>query len=201
MPQTIYAMATMDTKAEELCFVANCIRRDGLQVVLVDLSTMGASERADVSARTVAEAHPDGAEAVLGHTDRGQAVAAMAVALRKWLVDQADSNQVSGVIALGGSGGTAIVAPGMQARAKYDQYGHLTRLIQQGWDIRYSKYQGVNGIGASINKYVHCCGWGFCGTCRVRIVSGMDHTSSPSVRRSALILPPPLLSALTITRC
>jgi uncharacterized protein (UPF0261 family) len=115
MRKTIYAMATMDTKAEELCFVADTIRHDGPRVVLVDLSTRGASERADVTARTVAEAHPDGVDAVLGRSDRGQAVTAMAAALRCWLLDQADTEKVAGVIALGGSGGTAIVAPALQS--------------------------------------------------------------------------------------
>jgi uncharacterized protein (UPF0261 family) len=115
MRQSIYAMATMDTKGDELCFVADCIRRAGLEVVLVDLSTRGTSNRADVAAGTVAEAHPNGPDAVLGQTDRGQAVTAMAEALRNWLSDQEASEKVAGVIALGGSGGTAIVAPALQA--------------------------------------------------------------------------------------
>jgi uncharacterized protein (UPF0261 family) len=115
MHQSTYALATMDTKADELCFVADCIRRTGLGVILVDLSTQGFSKRADVTAHTVAEAHPDGAEVVLSQTDRGQAVTAMAEALRNWMLGQVASGKVAGVIALGGSGGTAIVAPAMQA--------------------------------------------------------------------------------------
>ena len=38
-------------------------------------------------------------------------------------------------------------------------------------------HQGVNGMGASINKYLNCHGLGQCGTCRVKIVKGMDHAS------------------------
>jgi ferredoxin len=38
-------------------------------------------------------------------------------------------------------------------------------------------HQGLNGIGASINKFVNCKGFGQCGTCRVRIVKGMEHAS------------------------
>ncbi len=42
--------------------------------------------------------------------------------------------------------------------------------------------QGVNGIGASINKFANCQGFGFCGTCRVRIVKGIENTNAISLR-------------------
>lgn len=38
-------------------------------------------------------------------------------------------------------------------------------------------HQGVNGFGATINKIMNCHGIGQCGTCRVRIVKGMDNAS------------------------
>ncbi|MFV2070590.1 MAG: ferredoxin [Pirellulales bacterium] len=38
-------------------------------------------------------------------------------------------------------------------------------------------HQGVNGLGAGINRYVNCHGLGQCGTCRVRIVEGIENTS------------------------
>ena len=60
MPQTVYALATMDTKADVLCFVADTIRKTGLEVTLVDLSTRGSSEQTNITAQTVAASHPDG---------------------------------------------------------------------------------------------------------------------------------------------
>jgi len=38
-------------------------------------------------------------------------------------------------------------------------------------------HQGINGLGARINRYVNCHGYGQCGTCRVRIVQGIEHAS------------------------
>jgi ferredoxin len=38
-------------------------------------------------------------------------------------------------------------------------------------------HQGVNGFGASINKFLNCHGIGQCGTCRVLITKGMENTS------------------------
>lgn len=42
--------------------------------------------------------------------------------------------------------------------------------------------QGVNGIGASINKFANCFGMGVCGTCRVKVVRGMERTSPMTIR-------------------
>ena len=42
-------------------------------------------------------------------------------------------------------------------------------------------HQGINGAGATINKFLNCHGFGQCGTCRVRIVQGMEHTSKMGI--------------------
>ena len=34
---------------------------------------------------------------------------------------------------------------------------------------------GINGVGASVNKFANCLGFGFCGTCRVNIKKGMEN--------------------------
>jgi uncharacterized protein (UPF0261 family) len=116
MPTAVYAVATMDTKGEELEFVADRLADAGAAVVTVDVGTRGAPTRPPaVSRETVAACHPDGAVAVLGQTDRGNAVAAMAVALREFLVREAAAGRVAGVIGLGGSGGTALITPAMRA--------------------------------------------------------------------------------------
>ncbi|MCA9259672.1 MAG: (2Fe-2S)-binding protein [Planctomycetales bacterium] len=38
-------------------------------------------------------------------------------------------------------------------------------------------HQGVNGIGAGVNRLLNCHGLGQCGTCRVQIVKGMENAS------------------------
>jgi len=42
-------------------------------------------------------------------------------------------------------------------------------------------HQGLNGFGAGLNKLLNCHGIAQCGTCRVKITKGMDHTSSMGV--------------------
>ena len=111
---TAYVVGTYDTKGRELAYVAGLLRAAGVAVTTVDVSTHGpdgSGVAPDVPARDVAARHPDGAAAVFTG-DRGSAVAAMAVALERFLVDRDD---VDGVLGLGGSGGTALVTPAMRA--------------------------------------------------------------------------------------
>ncbi len=103
-----YVVGTFDTKGDELRYVADLIRDAGHEVTTVDVGTSDATaRRADVGAADVA-----GPEAFTG--DRGTSVAAMAEALQRWLPARDD---LDGVIALGGSGGTALVTPALQRLA------------------------------------------------------------------------------------
>jgi uncharacterized protein (UPF0261 family)/ABC-type branched-subunit amino acid transport system ATPase component len=108
-PHVIIA-GTLDTKGDELRFIRDIIKAAGLRTRLVDLSTNGRNQGADVSAQEVALASPGGS-AGIASGDRGKAVAAMTEAFRAWMGRQ---QGVAGVISAGGSGGTAIVTAGMQ---------------------------------------------------------------------------------------
>lgn len=106
-----YVIGTCDTKARELCYVRDLLRAQGLETVLVNVGIKGGDEVADVRASDVAIRHPDGPAAVFVN-DRGTAVVAMAEALRAYILEQQD---LGGVIGLGGSGGSGIIAPALQA--------------------------------------------------------------------------------------
>jgi ferredoxin len=45
-------------------------------------------------------------------------------------------------------------------------------------------YQGINGIGASVNKNLNCHGFGMCGMCRVNITKGTDNASDKGTLES-----------------
>lgn len=116
MPTAVYAIATMDTKGEELAYVAGRLSDTGATVVTVDVGTRGQPTcPPNVTREIVAACHPDGPSAVLSRTDRGQAVAAMAVALEAFLRCESAAGRVGGVIGLGGTGGTALITPAMRA--------------------------------------------------------------------------------------
>jgi uncharacterized protein (UPF0261 family)/ABC-type branched-subunit amino acid transport system ATPase component len=109
--QVILIAGTLDTKGEELRYMRDLIRAAGLPVRMVDLSTSGKHSGAEIPAHHVAAFHPRGAAGVFTG-DRGQSVAGMTLAFRRWMARQ---EGVAGVLSAGGSGGTAMVAPAMRA--------------------------------------------------------------------------------------
>jgi uncharacterized protein (UPF0261 family) len=109
---TVLVVGTGDTKGSELAYVAETVRARGLDALVVDVGTTPHEfADADVRADEVAAHHQDGAGAVFSD-DRGTAVAAMSVALRAYVGSRSD---VAGIIGIGGSGGTALITPAMQA--------------------------------------------------------------------------------------
>lgn len=110
MNRVVYAIATMDTKGQELQFVAEALRAVGITVRTVDVGTL---DQATVPANITRGEVLSGASLPTGG-DRGAAVSAMAVALRKFLASEFASGRVAGVIGIGGSGGTALITPAMR---------------------------------------------------------------------------------------
>jgi uncharacterized protein (UPF0261 family) len=116
MPSPVYAIATMDTKGAELAFVAARLADAGVTVVMVDVGTSAEPVVCpDINRERIAANHPGGVAAVIGQTDRGRAVETMGVALKAFLLSEHAAGRVGGVIGLGGTGGTALIAPAMRA--------------------------------------------------------------------------------------
>ena len=111
MNKKIYVVGTADTKGAELRYVRDLINTAGLQTVLINVGTKGGEEGVDVTAAAVAACHNDGPAAVFV-TERGQSVTGMSSALTAYIIGCED---LAGIIGLGGSGGSAIIAPAMQA--------------------------------------------------------------------------------------
>lgn len=110
--KAVYVVGTLDTKREELAYVRDVVEATGMVAVLVDVGTTEHQSSADVKAGEVAGYHPHGAAAVAS-SDRGEAVGAMAVAFEAYV--RANESSIGGIVGIGGSGGTAIVTPGMRA--------------------------------------------------------------------------------------
>jgi len=109
---TAYVVGTLDTKGPEIRYLRDRLTTAGVATTLVDLGIKSDASDADVTPRQVAQHHPDGADAVLGQTDRGAAVTAMTEAFERFVRARDD---IAGMVSAGGSGGTALVAPAMRA--------------------------------------------------------------------------------------
>ena len=108
----IILAGTADTKGEELSYLHGLLSRSHSNVVRVDLGTRSPTVPMDISAQEVAAFHPNGADSVLGTDDRGTAVGAMGAAFARFC--QARKERISGIIGVGGGGGTSMVAAGMR---------------------------------------------------------------------------------------
>lgn len=112
MVKLVYVIGTFDTKGDELFYAADRVKAAGAKAITVDVSTTPSSANCDVPAGQVAAYHLHGTAAVLGSSDRGAAVLAMAEALTQFMLSQ---KNIGAVLGLGGSGNTAIVTTAMRA--------------------------------------------------------------------------------------
>ncbi len=109
---SVYVVGTCDTKGTELGFVRDLIAETGLATTLVDVSTHHHGDLGDVTPGDVRAAGRE-MNADEETSDRGGAVTAMSLALVAYV--EAHADEISGIIGIGGSGGTALITPAMRA--------------------------------------------------------------------------------------
>ncbi|MFN7878155.1 MAG: Tm-1-like ATP-binding domain-containing protein [Pirellula sp.] len=120
MAGCVYLVATMDTKGEEIAFVRDCLLSAGVPTRMIDVGTKNPpTVKPDVTSSEVrATSVHNGSTvevATYAQSDRGTAIAEMALALRDYLVAQCAAGRMSGVIGIGGSGGTSLITTAMRA--------------------------------------------------------------------------------------
>lgn len=107
----IFIAATFDTKSQEANYIKGIIQELKLPIVSVDLATLHPENSdADIKAHEIASHHPNGSQSIFCG-DRGKAVLAMTEAFQIFIKTRQD---IGAIIGIGGSGGTSIIAKGMQ---------------------------------------------------------------------------------------
>ncbi|WP_328816998.1 Tm-1-like ATP-binding domain-containing protein, partial [Nonomuraea cypriaca] len=111
----VLLLGTFDTKGNEYAFVRDLITEAGQEVVLVDAGVMGTpSLVSDVGPDAVAAAGGTSLEELRRAGDRGAALRTMAAGAAVIVRDLHARGRLSGVLALGGSGGSSIAAAVMR---------------------------------------------------------------------------------------
>jgi len=112
---TVVLLGTLDTKGEEYDFLRRKVREEGVIVLLVDTGVLGAPlAEPDISRQEVAEAAGANAQELAKSGDRGAAVEAMARGAAEIVKELYSQGRLDAVLALGGSGGTAIATQAMR---------------------------------------------------------------------------------------
>jgi uncharacterized protein (UPF0261 family) len=112
---TVVLLGTLDTKGEEYDFLRLRLRKEGVDALLVDTGVLGVPlAEPDISREEVAEAAGADAQELAKAGDRGAAVEAMARGAAEIVKELHAQGRLDAVLALGGSGGTAIATHAMR---------------------------------------------------------------------------------------
>jgi uncharacterized protein (UPF0261 family) len=112
---TVVLLGTLDTKGEEYEFLRRRVLQEGVDALLVDTGVLGSPlAEPDISRQQVAAAAGADVQELAAAKDRGAAVEAMARGAAAIVNDLHVQGRLDAVLALGGSGGTAIAAHAMR---------------------------------------------------------------------------------------
>ncbi len=183
--ETIYVAGTLDTKREEVIFIRDIIRAQGHSVRIVDVSTSGKSSTADVTPSVVAGFHPRGHSGVFTN-DRGTAVAGMTLAFERWVRNQ---QNIMGMIGVGGSGGTALIAPGMRTLSmgipkvmvSTVASGDVSQYVVASDMLMFHSVADVQGINSITKEVFSNAAWALSGMVGNRKKSAADDAPRPTV--------------------
>lgn len=112
---TVALLGTFDTKGEEFTWLDKQLRMRGVDVMAIDVGAFSTSPLAQVTSEEVIDAAGADAAVLAEHRDRGETMAIMgrgaAILVRKL----AEEGRIHALLSVGGSGGSSVAAPAMQA--------------------------------------------------------------------------------------
>jgi uncharacterized protein (UPF0261 family) len=117
MSTPIVLIGAFDTKGAEYAFLRDAIRKQGGEVFAVNVGVLGSTTLfpVDIEADHVAHAAGDDLVALRASSDRGAAMKIMAAGATVVVRQLYGQGKLAGIIGMGGSGGTSVIAAAMQA--------------------------------------------------------------------------------------
>lgn len=114
---TVVLLGTLDTKGVEYAWLKERLIEHGVGVLSVDVGSFSASPLADVTSDEVIAAAGANAQELRARRDRGEMMAVMGTGAAAVVRRLADEGRLHGLLSVGGSGGSSVAAPAMQALA------------------------------------------------------------------------------------
>src|SRR5918996_534713 len=113
---TVVLVGTLDTKGREYDYLRERLRGHGVDTLLVDAGVLGERKaKPDVTREEVARAAGADVHALAAADDRGAAVETMSRGAAEIVTRLHGEGRLDGLLALGGSGGTAVATEAMRA--------------------------------------------------------------------------------------
>ncbi|MGX8795302.1 Tm-1-like ATP-binding domain-containing protein [Fusibacter sp. JL298sf-3] len=113
--KTIAVAGTFDSKSREFLFVKEQIEKLGLNTLTIHTGVFEPGFTPDIDNVRVAEAAGKSIDRLKDSKDRGEAMAVLSEGTRQLVSTLYQEGAFDGIISLGGSGGTSLVTPAMQA--------------------------------------------------------------------------------------
>lgn len=113
--KTIAVAGTFDSKAKELTFVKEVLESLGLKTLTINSGVFRPEVRTDVKSIDLAADIGEDLKAISEKKDRALGTEVMSKAMEKAIPRLYAEGKFDGIISLGGTGGTALVTPGMRA--------------------------------------------------------------------------------------
>ena len=112
----VVLLGTLDTKGEEYGWLRMRLAEHGVDVLVADVGVLGKPAcEAELDRDTVAAAAGTSVAELVAAGDRGAALRAMTEGARKLILELHEAGKLSGLLAVGGSGGSSVAAGVMAA--------------------------------------------------------------------------------------
>jgi len=112
---TVVLVGTLDTKGAEYGWLKDRLIESGVDVLVVDVGSFSTSPMADVTSDEVIAAAGADARGLRERRDRGEMMTVMGAGAATVVHRLFDEGRLHGLLAVGGSGGSSVAAPAMQA--------------------------------------------------------------------------------------
>jgi uncharacterized protein (UPF0261 family) len=115
--KTICIVGAFDTKGEDHAFLREQILAKGLQVITVNIGVLGSTDLfpVDVDGEAVLAANGLSLASYRSRKDKAEAMKAFAASIPRLIRRLFDQGKFEGIVGMGGSGGSSIIAAGMRA--------------------------------------------------------------------------------------
>ncbi len=113
---TVVLLGTLDTKGDEYAYLRSLLSGHGVETIMIDAGVLSEPRAAaDVTREEVAQAAGADVRTLADAGDRGAAMETMARGAAKIVKGLHAEGRLDGILALGGSGGTAVATEAMRA--------------------------------------------------------------------------------------
>lgn len=112
---TVALVGTLDTKFDEYAWLVEQLHKAGAETLTIDVGSFSTSSLADVSSDAVIEAAGEDPTELRRRRDRGEMMTVMGRGAAAVVARLANEGRIHGLLAIGGSGGSSVAAPAMQA--------------------------------------------------------------------------------------